>query len=138
MNGDWAETAVYGIGTGGGMALGLAFIKWFGTFLAGRVDKQQARVDAGTQALIAGLNTRLAEEKESRLAEIARRVKVEEEMRLELRGMREALHECERKHADSEARVKQLEATMLGFGDAKQQAQRIISADKIARKGREE
>lgn len=131
------STAAYSLIGGGGFGFSFLVVRWFATFTAGRVDKradqvdkQADKVDAGMTKLLDSLEKRLDEEERSRLAEIARRERVEEELRREIGKLRTDLAECERRHGESEARVKHLEATMLGMGDARQRAQLIVSDEK--------
>ena len=110
----------YGVGTGGGIALGLQFVKWLLTFFVGRLDKQQEHVDAGMKELIAGLRSEVD------------RMKLEAiDDRKEIVAVRDELRLCEKKHTDSEAKVAKLEAMMQGYGDAKQQAALIIAAERV-------
>lgn len=109
------------LGAGGGA--GFFFIKWFFEWLGGRVDKREAlvdhdfqRLDAGTQALIQHLQDQIS-------SLIQRQASSDER----IDGLRNDLEECRLKHSESEAKVRQLEATMLGMGDARQQVQRIVS-----------
>ena len=109
----------YGGGTGVGIAVGLQFMKWLLTFVAGRMDKQQEHIDAGMRSLIEGLR-----------AEVDR-MKVEAiQDRQEIAEVRIELRDCERKHSESEAKVAKLEAMMQGYGDAKQLAALQAAADK--------
>lgn len=109
----------YGGGTGVGIAVGLQFMKWLLMFFAGRLDKQQEHLDAGMQALLAGLRTEIDRMKAEAIQD-----------RKETAAIREELRECEKKHADSEAKVTRLEAMMQGIGDGRQVAQLIIAAEK--------
>lgn len=118
------------VGAGGGA--GFFFIKWIFDWVGARVDKREdaveasfARLDKGTQALIEHL--------QREVRTLSDRV-TRQDGRIEtLEG---ELKECRVKHADAEARVKHLEAVMQGYGDARQKAQLIVSAELDAeRKG---
>lgn len=87
------------------------------------MDKRADRLDADTRFVIESLRAELARVSE-RLGQA--------EVRIEDLGNQ--LDECKHKHAESEARVMQLEAMQQGYGDARQMAQRIISADRVADK----
>jgi len=112
-------TAVY---TGvGGLSFGLSFlfVRWLADFIAGRVDRKEARVDAGMRELLDDLRQEIDRLKEECVA------------------MRAALAECERKHAESEARVLGLEAEMQGYGNVRNEVQRRVAAERLADKDRE-
>lgn len=114
---DYAQIAVGG-GTAG-LSFGALFVavRWCANFIFGRLDKKEAHIDAGTQRLFERLEKRLD-------AEITRGDRHELELR-----------ECQDRHSECEARVKQLEATFQGYGDAREKAALIVAAEK--RKGRE-
>lgn len=122
--------AVFGASAGGGMGLVFVVVRWTATFIAGRLDVREAKIDASTIRLIEGLEKRLDEETRSRIEATERTREVEAELRAELAEVRRELNECRTKHADAEARVKHLEATIQGLGDARQQAQVIIAKEK--------
>lgn len=109
---DYAQIAVGG-GTAG-LSFGLLFVavRWCANFIAGRLDKKEERVDGATQRLFDRLEKRLD-------GETTRGDRHELELR-----------ECQDKHAECEARVKQLEAMMQGYGDAREKAALIIAAEK--------
>lgn len=102
----------------GGMSFGFSFlvVRWFASFIAGRMDKRQEHLDEATRELINGLRTDVKE-----LREWRSRAEAE-------------LIECERKHSQSEAKVARLEATLAGFGDARQHAQLIVASEKAQSK----
>jgi hypothetical protein len=97
---------------GGGMALGFVAVKWATTFLFGRIDKREARVDAGTQLLMEQLQRQVKELLEYKATVDAK------------------LRECLERDIEKERRIAQLEGLTAGFGDARQHAQLIVSAEK--------
>lgn len=110
-------------GTGAGA--GFFMVKWFFEWLGGRVDKREAavdrtaaRVDATTQTLIHNL--------EDRMTSLTSRLDLVET----------ELKDCRDQHAKCEAELAQLRGLVHGLGDAKQTAQVIVAADRLAdRKG---
>src|SRR5688572_8279143 len=112
-----AETAVYGSSMGLSMGGALLIVRWIVTFMADRTDKKEELLDTRTAALIRGLESRLDEEKESRLDEIQRRIAVEEELRAALRSVQAELEECTRRHGESEAEVARLSRLMMAQGE---------------------
>ena len=112
------STAIYGGTAGVGLGLALAFVKWAAHFIAGRLDVKEARLDANMEQILSRLN----EEVERLGGECT-------ELRAECARLRKAVHKCEERHRDSEARVKQLEAMFQGYGDARQVAQMQAAAD---------
>jgi septal ring factor EnvC (AmiA/AmiB activator) len=109
---------------GGGVGAGFFFAKYALEWLGGRLDKREAavaardeRLDVSTQKLIGTL-----EERMSNLT--ARLDRVEEE-----------LINCRAQHAQCEAELTRLRATVQGLGDAKQHAQSIIAAERLIDRG---
>lgn len=106
-----------------GLAFGLFIFRTFWVLFFGRLGQKEAQVDAKTQLLIEGLEHRLAEE--------TKRVDQLEEghgtMRLEL-------DHCKDEHAECRAELAELKGLVHGQGDARQQAQLIIAAEKAADK----
>lgn len=110
-----AEIVPWMVGGGSaGFGLGTVFVavRWAANFIAGRLDKREARVDEGTHRLI----DRLEKQYETVLERLTH---VESE-----------LAECTRKHAQTEAELMQLRGFQAGMGDARQHAQLIVSAEK--------
>lgn len=105
---------------GAGTGMGFFFLKFLFEWFGGRMDKRQEMVDAGTKALIEHLQNQITSLTERQ---------VKQDTRIDT--LQNDLDACRDKHAESEARVKQLEATMLGMGDARQQAQRIVSEERL-------
>jgi hypothetical protein len=104
---------------GGGMAFGFVVVKWFTTFIFGRIDKKEDRLDAGTQLLIVQLQEQvkgLLEHKES---------------------VEKKLADCLERDIEKERRIAWLEGLNAGMGDARQSAARIVAADKADRKAEE-
>lgn len=107
-----------GLGIYGARLLGSAG-RWLIVYFTGRHDKMQDHLDEGNRALIADLRKEVD------------RLKLDREVdRKDIESMREELKECNRKHAQSEAEVMQLKAQMQGYGDARQDAARIVAAEK--------
>lgn len=104
-------TAEWGV-AGFGASVGFFFVRWVAVFAAGRWDRKEAQLDAATKLLIEQLQTQVS-------GLIERLVQVEDD-----------LLACKRMHAESEAQRLRVEAILQGYGDAKQEAQRIIAADK--------
>lgn len=121
-----AELAVASGSAGGIFGLALVAVRWTANFIAGRLDRKEAQVDAGMQKLFAGL-----QEEVGRLSEEC--VKLRERAD----ATENDLRECRDEHAKCEARVQQLEATFQGYGDARAEAQRIIAEDHAANKRRD-
>ena len=130
--------------TSGGLSIGVGIyaaremgrgIRWLIEFFTGRQDKRQEHIDDATVRLIKGLEARIEEERQSRITESERRDKVEGELRGELSEVRTALRKCQEQHAESNAKVKELEGLLTGFGNANQHAQLIVSAEAAKRKG---
>lgn len=107
-----ASMLAYGGATGAGLAIGLQFMKWLLTFMAGRYDKHHETIDAGTQKLLENLNKRLD-------AVSDRLSKAELD-----------LDQCKEEHAKSRAEVMQLRAQLQGYGDARQHAALIVASER--------
>lgn len=119
------EQGAYGIGTGLGVAAGFAILRWFLTFIAGRLDIQHARVDASQDKLIKALEGQIESLTDRFEKAMVRVDKVEND-----------LDECRTKHADAEAELKSLRAIVTMQGSMRNEAQTIIAADKRARGGK--
>lgn len=111
--------AFFTIGAGGGV--GFFGVRWFIEWLGGRYDKREASierraesVDKATQALISRLETRVCQ------------------LEKRLDRAEGELADCNRKHAESEAEIARLKAQGQGMGDARQMAQVIVAADRVA------
>lgn len=107
--------------TSGGLSIGVGIylartlgrgVSWLLVFVTGRQDKRQATIDEAQSELIQTLRNDVAE------------------LRERVTGTERQLRECERKHAESEAKVMKLEALLAGLGDARQHAQLIVSEEK--------
>lgn len=110
------STLAYGGSAGFGLGFSFLVVRWFATFVAGRIDRKEANVDAGTQRLIDRLEKQVE-------ALLTRMTHIDED-----------LAECKRRHAESEAEVMRLKAQMQGFGDARQHAALIVATEKVNRK----
>lgn len=98
--------------TGGfGASVGFFFVRWLAIFTAGRWDKREAQLDAGTKLLIEQLTGEVR-----RLSD-------------RLEAVEHDLAECKKKHAETESELMQMRAANLGFGDARQHAQLIVSEE---------
>lgn len=107
-----------------GMGAGLGFfaVRWVAIFVAGRWDKKEAQIDAGTRRLI--------EQLEHQIDALTKR---EESREQRLSRFENDLADCKRLHAESEAEVMRLKAMLQGYGDARQIQQVKRAADKIVR-----
>lgn len=104
--------------TGGvGLGLGFFFVRWLAVFLAGRWDRREAQIDAGTKLLIDQLTAQV-----TALGD-------------RLRSVEDDLAECKKRHAESEAEQMRLKAMLQGYGDARQNAALEQAAIKLAGKG---
>lgn len=122
---DLLQLAVAGGSAGGSLGLVFVAVRWTANFIAGRLDKKEAALDAGTQQLIEHLRQQV-----TILVGDCRELR---EWRAEAE---KDLRECERRHAESEAEVMRLKATMQGYGDARQLAQIKAAADKIIKENK--
>lgn len=131
-----AELAVASGSAGGVFGVVMVAVRWTANFIAGRIDKKEATVDAGMTKLIADLNERIDMISKSEMA-------TREELRRDRAEFRayqietdKQLSECRRKHGESEAEVMQLRSMLQGYGDARQLAQMNASADKVSERAR--
>lgn len=99
---------------GGGAGGGFLAVKWLIEWVAGRLDKREARIDAGTDKLIQAL--------ERQVDALSKR----------LEAVESSLADCQLKHAESEATVLRLQAIIDGKGEIAQRAQAIVAADRLA------
>lgn len=99
-------------------------VKWFVEWVSGRVDRKQDRVDEAVQQLITGL-----QEQVSAVAADNR------QLREDMKVLEADLHECKRRHSESDAEVMRLKAMLQGYGDARNVAQIEIAAKKREAKG---
>ncbi|MFC0204741.1 hypothetical protein [Novosphingobium soli] len=108
---------------GAGFAAGGGFgvIKWAMEFFAGRLDKRQAVLDADTRFVIDQLR-----------AELARVSSRLDHAEGEIQDLRGQLAECQAKHAEAEARAMRLEARQQGYSEARDRAQTILAAERVA------
>ncbi|HKY82607.1 MAG TPA: hypothetical protein VJM09_14165 [Sphingobium sp.] len=103
---------------GGSAGGGFFIVKWFVEWIAGRLDKREARLDAGADKLIGAL--------EKRIETLTSRLDAVEHM----------LADCQRMHSKSEAEVLRLTALVEAQGEIRQQAQRVIAADRMDQKAK--
>lgn len=118
-----AEAAIallYGAGTGSGIIVSMRFFQWLIGFRAGRLDKQQEHVDAGMTALMQNFREEIDRLKTDRDTD-----------RREMADMREKLRQCEEQHAEARAEVMELRAMLQGYGNVRNEAQKLIAADKL-------
>lgn len=111
-----------GVGLGAGAIVAVKFLDWLG----GRVDKREAAVAAGAARLDAATE-KLIQNMTARLDKYEERIATQDQRISELA---DELRECQQKHAESDAKVMRLEAIMQGYGDAREKAQLIVSAEK--------
>ncbi|SES08840.1 hypothetical protein [Sphingobium sp. YR768] len=107
------------VGLGGGAGGGFFAIKWFAEWIAGRLDKREARLDDTAAKLISAL--------EKRIETLTERLDAVEKM----------LADCQRMHSKAEAEVLKLRAVVEGKGIIDQKAQAIVAADRLAQMGGE-
>lgn len=105
---------------GGSAAGGFAIVKWFMEWIAGRLDKREARIDAGTDRLIKAMSEQV------------------DKLTTRLETVEESLAECKRLHAKSEAEVLRLTALVEAHGEIRQQAARVVAADRLDQKAKGE
>lgn len=110
---------------GGSAGAGFMFIKWLLEFVAGRWDHKEAAIDAGMKQLLDRLEVRVNE-----LTQDGK------DLREQLKVVEGELRECKRRHSESDAEVMRLKAMLQGYGDARQDAQLFIAADKARENGR--
>jgi hypothetical protein len=117
---DLAQLAIASGTAGGSFGLVFVAVRWSANFIAGRMDRKEAHLDAGTQRMI----DRLEKQVEALLERVTR--------------IDEDLAECKRMHAESEADRMRLRAMLQGYGDARQVAQLKVAADRAIEKGKAE
>src|SRR5688500_10834357 len=100
-------------------AFGLVVFRSLASLLFGRLATKEAQVDAGNAQLYTDFRTEIDRLSDECVSLRGRADATEEELR-----------HCRDEHAKCEARVKQLEATFQGYGDAKQIAQLQAAADR--------
>lgn len=99
--------------------------KWLIEYFGGRMDKRADRLDEDTRFVIDNLREEVERLKNERI-EDARRL---DDAFARINEMRRELDDCNRKHAEAEARVKSLEAMQQGYGDARQRVQTERAAE---------
>lgn len=113
---DWI---VGGAGAGGGAVFVWKLFDWFGTRVDRREDvlikMQVANADASA-ALILNL--------QDQVTKVCARLDTTE---AELAECRNELAECRLQHAQSNLEIGRLKGVMQGYGDARQEAQRIVA-----------
>lgn len=105
------------LGAGAAAGGGFASIKWVFEFVGGRMDKRADRLDADTRFVIDQLRAELG-----RTNQRLDRVETE-------------LADCQHKHAEAEAKVMRLEARQQGYSEARDRAQTILAAERLADRG---
>lgn len=98
---------------GGGAGGGFFIVKWFVEMIAGRLDKREARLDAGADKLIGALEKRI------------------ETLTVRLDAVEHLLADCQRMHSKSEAEVLRLTALVEAQGEIRQRAAAVVAADRL-------
>lgn len=98
---------------GGSAGGGFFIVKWFVEWIAGRLDKREARLDAGADKLIGAL--------EKRIETLTSRLDAVEHM----------LADCQRMHSKSEAEVLRLTALVEAQGEIRQRAAGVVALDRL-------
>lgn len=115
----WAPLGL-AVAGGGSIGVGLYFTRWLVEWISGRVDKRQADLDAGRDALDQGWKAYRLVLEDKIAAQGTRITELENEVA-----------ECTRKHAEAEARLIRVEAFMDGRGKASAIAQGMLSAERV-------
>lgn len=97
------------VAMGGGASFGFFVVRWLLSFIAGRVDKREAQIDAGTKSLIQLLQNQV------------------NELASQVTKFRADLDECKRQHDEARREVMELRGLLQGIGDAREHAQLIVS-----------
>lgn len=113
---DLGQIALQGLSMGGGFGGAFFALRWFALFIADRKDKREEQLDADTRFVVEQLKDQVTSLMEK------------------VRRMDEELDECRRGHAERDAEIMQLRAMMQGYGDARQEAARIVAMEKRASK----
>lgn len=101
---------------GGSAGAGFVLIRWMLDWASGRIDKNRASLDAGTEKHI------------DRLEKLIERQ--DEKIRL----LEERQEECERERAEMRGELAQMRAMLAARGEIRQRAQQIVAADKLEEK----
>lgn len=109
--------AVFTLGFGGGG--GFYAIRWIAEWVAGRLDKREAKIDAATDQLI----KRMAAQIDTLGGET-------NDLRTRLGEVEADLRECHRKHAAAESEVMKLNVIIQGMGEIKQLAHAFVAAER--------
>lgn len=94
-------------------------IKWTIEYFTGRLDKREADIDADMRELIEQLKDQV------------------KSLSDDCKQMKAAHADCERRLTEVERRAAKAEATLQGFGDARNMLQVERAADKLAKKAAE-
>ena len=124
------ENTATWIGTGAGAGAGFFAVRWFAVFLSGRWDKKEEQIDAATRQIISQLtdeNKRLADSEKQTRQEM---VEMRKEFGERFSNLEEQLRHCERRHAEGEAEIMRMKATMQGYGEAREKAALIVAQEK--------
>lgn len=105
---------------GGSAGGGFFIVKWFVEWIAGRLDKREARIDAGADKLIGALEKRI------------------ETLTARLDAVEHMLADCQRMHSKSEAEVLRLTALVEAQGEIRQRAAGVVALDRLDQKARGE
>lgn len=101
-------------------------IQWIATFKTAREDRREAYIDAGTQQLLAGLR----EEVDRLSGECTT-------LRSRVTATENDLHASREQHAECRKEVMELRGLIQGRGDARNDAARIVAADRVTDKRKE-
>lgn len=108
---------------GAGISFGFVVVKWAANFIAGRLDKREAQVDAGTTQLLDRMNEEIERVSEECTTLRARVTVTEEDLR-----------HCRDEHAQCRAELMELRGLIQGRGDARNEAAVIVARDRVADK----
>ena len=108
----WLQGVAAWSAVGASSGAGFFFAKWLVEYVGGRMDRRAEALDASTQRLIEGL--------EKRVCSLTERVETVER----------ELVDCKHMHAVAEAETMRLKAIIQGSGEVREQAARIIAAEK--------
>lgn len=124
---DVARWAAGAAGFGGGAVAAIALIRWFVTFIAGRIDRRQERLDLLDQEIDKKWQ-KYRETIEGRLEKVEAE---NEKLRVEYAEVKEDVDRCHAEKRELERRLAKLEGFATGRGEAIEMRQIGESADRI-------